>query len=108
MIKLSSPDIKFNKLEKLRETIDSRWIVEGSNTKKLEKKFKKKFKKNTNLVDKLNYDKFIRNTSINTTTMIILRSILRTSRFKKVNLEDYLFKCELLQDIRQISLERSI
>ena len=62
-----------------------------------EKKFKKKFKKNTNLVDKLNYDKFIRNTSINTTTMIILRSILRTSRFKKVNLEDYLFKCELLK-----------
>ena len=45
MIKLSSPDIKFNNLEKLRETIGSSWIVEGLNTKKLENKFKKKFKK---------------------------------------------------------------
>ena len=43
-------------------------------------------------------NKFIRNTSINTTTMIISRSILGTHKFKNINLlEDYLFKCELLK-----------
>tara|TARA_B100000287_G_scaffold426988_1_gene475829 strand:- start:147 stop:911 length:765 start_codon:yes stop_codon:yes gene_type:complete len=58
---------------------------------------KRRFKKATNLLDKFNYDKFIKNTSINTTTMIILRSIISTKKFKKVNLEDYLFKCEILK-----------
>ncbi len=63
-----------------------------------EKGDKKIFKKSTNLEDRFDYNKFIRNTSINTTTMIISRSILGTNKFKKVNLlEDYLFKCELLK-----------
>ena len=30
--------------------------------------------------------------------MIIKRSILGTHRFKKIRLEDYLFKCQLLQN----------
>ena len=62
-----------------------------------EKNGKKEFKKSTNLDDKLDYYKFIKNTSINTTTMIISRSILGTKKFKKVNLEDYLFKCDILR-----------
>ena len=38
------------------------------------------------------------NSSINTTTMIISRSILGSNRFRKVKLlEDYLFKCKLLK-----------
>jgi len=59
---------------------------------------KKKFKKKTILRDYFNYETFIRNSSINTTTMIIKRSILGTQRFRKVKLmEDYLFKCQLLK-----------
>ena len=60
---------------------------------------KKRYKRRTFLKKYLNYETFIRNSSINTTTMIIDRSILENHRFKKIKLlEDYLFKCELLKD----------
>ena len=59
----------------------------------------RKVKKRTSLKDYFNYGTFIKNSSINTTTMIITRSILGTHRFKKITLlEDYLFKCKLLKD----------
>ena len=59
---------------------------------------KKKFKKKTTLKEYFNYKMFTRNSSINTTTMIISRSILKSHRFKKIKLlEDYLFKCKLLK-----------
>ena len=59
----------------------------------------KKFKKRTFLKKYFNYDAFIKNSSINTTTMIINRSILGNHRFKKIELlEDYLFKCDLLRN----------
>ena len=59
---------------------------------------KKKIKKRTFLKDHFNYRTFIRNSSINTTTMIIARSILSSYRFRKIKLlEDYLFKCKLLK-----------
>jgi len=58
---------------------------------------KKKFKKRTFLKDYFNYETFIKNSSINTSTMIIARSILGSCRFRKIKLcEDYLFKCKLL------------
>ena len=63
-----------------------------------EKNGKKKFKKRTRLKNYLDYKTFMRNTSINTTTMIISRSILGIHKFKNVRLEDYLFKCELLKN----------
>ena len=60
---------------------------------------KKKIKKRTLLKDYFNYRTFINNSSINTTTMIISRSILGSHRFRKIELlEDYLFKCKLLKD----------
>ena len=60
---------------------------------------KKNFKKRTYLVNQFDYKTFIRNTSINTTTMIINRSILANHRFRKIKLcEDYLFKCQLLKN----------
>ncbi len=63
-----------------------------------EKNGKKKFKNKTLIRSFFDYDAFIKNSSINTTTMMIARSILGTHRFKKVDLlEDYLFKCELLK-----------
>ena len=59
---------------------------------------KKKIEKKTFLKNHFNYRTFIRNSSINTTTMIIARSILGSHRFRKVQLlEDYLFKCKLLK-----------
>ena len=60
---------------------------------------KKKIKKKTSLKNHFNYRTFIRNSSINTTTMIIARSILGSHRFRKIKLlEDYLFKCQLLKN----------
>tara|TARA_Y100000590_G_scaffold92102_1_gene104067 strand:- start:1258 stop:2046 length:789 start_codon:yes stop_codon:yes gene_type:complete len=59
----------------------------------------KKFKKKTNLKDYFDYKMFTKNSSINTSTMIICRSILSSHRFRKIKLcEDYLFKCQLLKD----------
>ena len=59
----------------------------------------KNIKKKTSLTEHFNYKTFIKNSSINTTTMIIARSILSSHRFIKVKLlEDYLFKCKLLKD----------
>jgi Glycosyltransferases involved in cell wall biogenesis len=44
----------------------------------------KKFKKRTHIRDYFNFETFINNSSINTSTMIIARSILSTHRFKKI------------------------
>ena len=60
---------------------------------------KKNFKKKTNIKNYFDYESFIKNSSINTTTMIIRRSILRNHRFKKIKMhEDYLFKCKILKN----------
>ena len=60
---------------------------------------KKNFEKKTNTRNYFDYDSFTKNSQINTTTMIITRSILRNHKFKKVKMhEDYLFKCEILKN----------
>ena len=59
----------------------------------------KKFEKKTNLRDYYDYNSFTKNSQINTTTMIITRSILGNHKFKKIRMhEDYLFKCEILKN----------
>ena len=59
---------------------------------------KKNYKEKTFLKDTFDFNTFIKNSSINTTTMIIRRSILGVHRFKKIKImEDYLFKCQLLK-----------
>ncbi len=59
----------------------------------------KKYKPRTYLKNSFKFTTFIKNSSINTTTMIIKRSILGTHRFKKIKImEDYLFKCQLMKD----------
>jgi teichuronic acid biosynthesis glycosyltransferase TuaG len=58
----------------------------------------KKFLKSTNINNKFNLEKFTLNSSINTTTMILSRLIIKDLKFKKIKkLEDYLFKCEILK-----------
>ena len=60
---------------------------------------KKPIKKKTCLKETLDFNAFTKNSSINTTTMIIKRSILGVLKFKKIKLmEDYLFKCQLLKN----------
>jgi teichuronic acid biosynthesis glycosyltransferase TuaG len=45
-----------------------------------------------------NYNKFVLNTSIATSTMILKRNIIKNKFSSKINLcEDYLFKCQLLK-----------
>ncbi len=58
----------------------------------------KVFKKETNLKKSFRFDDFIINSSINSSTMIIAKKIIKTKKFKKIRLlEDYLFKCDLLK-----------
>ena len=59
----------------------------------------KQFLKPTNIIKEFNLNKFIKNSSINTTTMILSRSLIKKIlKFKKnKKLEDYLFKCQILQ-----------
>ena len=57
---------------------------------------KKDYKKKTFLRDSFDFNTFIKNSSINTTTMVIRRSILGVHRFKKIKIWDLLF-VEIMQ-----------
>ena len=92
---------KNNKLEKQISFMEKNnlTITYTDYTPFFENNGKRKIKKKTFLKDYFNYETFIKNSSINTTTMIIARSILGSHRFRKIKLlEDYLFKCQLLKD----------
>ena len=52
----------------------------------------------TNIAKKFNFKSFIKNSSINTSTMIINRKIIQNIKFKNLKkLEDYIFKCEIFK-----------
>ena len=51
----------------------------------------------TNIRDNFDYNSFVLNSSINSSTMIIKRNIINFTKFKKIEHEDYLFKCEILK-----------
>jgi teichuronic acid biosynthesis glycosyltransferase TuaG len=53
--------------------------------------------KSTNLRHEFNFEDFINNSSINSSTMILKRSIIGSTKFKNIKHEDYLFKCEILK-----------
>ena len=64
----------------------------------LQTKNYEKILKRTNIVDTFNFQSFIKNSSINTSTIIIDRKYLRNLRFRNLDLlEDYVFKCELMK-----------
>ena len=51
--------------------------------------------------NKLNFDKFIKNTSIATSTMMIKRKIAKNIKFTNTKIcEDYYFKCKILKKIK--------
>ena len=63
---------------------------------------KKFFKKDIIAPNSFNFNRFIADTSISTSTMIIQRSIIKTTKFPKIKtLEDYAFKCQLLKNGNQ-------
>ena len=54
--------------------------------------------KQTSITRKFCFDSFIKNTSINTSTMILEKKIVANLKFPKLKLlEDYIFKCKILQ-----------
>ena len=58
----------------------------------------KKILKRTKYCRLLIFKSFIKNSSINTSTMILERKHLKNLRFRKLDLlEDYIFKCELMK-----------
>ena len=62
------------------------------------KENKKKFLKSTNIKDEFNFKTFVRNSSINTSTMILKKEIIKNIKFKNIRKhEDYVFKCEILR-----------
>ena len=62
---------------------------------------KKIYKKKVLVPEMFNYYQFINNTSIGMSSVIIERSLLGTTRFKKFKIcEDYFFKCQILKKIK--------
>ena len=58
----------------------------------------KRFLNTTNILKTFTFDKFIKNSSINTSTMILERKYLKNLKFRNLKLmEDYIFKCELMK-----------
>tara|TARA_X000001036_G_scaffold124191_1_gene117701 strand:- start:193 stop:957 length:765 start_codon:yes stop_codon:yes gene_type:complete len=54
--------------------------------------------KSTNIDDTFTFDRFINNSSINTSTMILERKFTKNLKFRNLNLmEDYIFKCDLMR-----------
>ena len=59
---------------------------------------RKKILGKSKVVKFLNFNSFTKNTSINTSTMMITRKLLKDVRFKNLKkLEDYIFKCNLFK-----------
>ena len=76
----------------------------------INKEGKKVFKKRIIPPQMFNYYKFLKNTSIATSSMIIQRSIIGKTKFPKVaRCEDYSFKCDLLKkDNTAIKLNKNL
>ena len=71
------------------------------------KENKKKFLKSTNIQNELNFKTFVRNSSINTSTMILKKEIIKNIKFKNIRKhEDYIFKCEILRKNKNLSAKK--
>ncbi len=69
----------------------------------------KVFKKKINVNKEFDLKKFIYNSSIAMSTIVINRSILKNIKFKKLKIcEDYLFKCEMLKEHNAFKCENAI
>ncbi len=61
-------------------------------------KNKKKIIGKTKITKSLNFKEFTKNSSINTSTMVVSRKLINKIKFKDLEkMEDYIFKCEILK-----------
>ena len=51
----------------------------------------------TSITSFFNFKKFILNSAINTSTVMINKKILKGIKFKDTQFEDYIFKCDILK-----------
>jgi teichuronic acid biosynthesis glycosyltransferase TuaG len=51
----------------------------------------------TNITNFFNFEKFILNSGINTSTIMIKKKILKKIKFKNSSFEDYIFKCDVFK-----------
>ena len=64
----------------------------------LQKKNEKKILKATKIENNFDFNKFVKNSSINTSTIILEKKFIKNIKFRNVRLmEDYIFKCELMK-----------
>ena len=58
---------------------------------------KNNFQYKTNITNFFNFEKFILNSGINTSTIMIKKKILKKIKFKNSSFEDYIFKCDVFK-----------
>ena len=59
---------------------------------------KNKKKMPTNLKNSFNFNEFIKNSSINSSTLVLKRKVIKGIKFRELKLlEDYIFKCDVLK-----------
>lgn len=60
---------------------------------------KNNFKKSIHVPNKFNFESFLKNTSIATSSMMVRRELIKLTKFKKkgFGFDDYIFKCDLLK-----------
>ena len=52
----------------------------------------------TNLKNSFNFNEFIKNSSINSSTLVLKRKVIKGIKFRELKLlEDYIFKCDVLK-----------
>ena len=63
----------------------------------------------SNVPNKFTFSSFIKNTSINTSTLILNKKIIKNIRFKDLKKhEDYIFKCEILKNNNNLIAKKFI
>ena len=97
---LDSDDFwSLNKLEEQVSFMESRnFDMTYTDYLTIKEENEEKILKKTSISNNFNYISFLKDNSINTSTLIIKKNIIGNVKFKKTSLlEDYIFKCEILK-----------
>lgn len=97
---LDSDDFwSLNKLEEQVSFMESRnFDMTYTDYLTIKEENEEKILKKTSISNNFNYISFLKDNSINTSTLIIKKNIIGNIKFKKTSLlEDYIFKCEILK-----------
>jgi len=97
---LDSDDFwSLNKLEEQVSFMESRnFDLTYTDYLTIKEENEEKILKKTRISNNFNYISFLKDNSINTSTLIVKKNIIGKIKFKKTSLlEDYIFKCEILK-----------